>query len=239
MLHLDRACDAPLDICMTFNNTAASLIKHGIARKVDSAECLDLLQSAYEHGLVQFGENVRENVNFICNCCKCCCEAMIAARRFALLNPVHTTNFIPEINEKDCTGCGKCVEICPVEAMTLVQSGSPDKKNTKKANLNKDLCLGCGLCARACKKAAIQLKSRLKRVITPLNGAHRAVLMALERGKLQHLIFDNQVLRSHRALAGVLGAILKLPPVKQALACNQLKSRYLETLITFLQNRID
>ena len=24
--HLDRACDAPMDICMTFNNTAASLI---------------------------------------------------------------------------------------------------------------------------------------------------------------------------------------------------------------------
>jgi hypothetical protein len=40
--------------------------------------------------------------------------------------------------------------------------------------------------------------------------------MAIERGKLQNLIFDNQVLWSHRAMAAVLGVILKLPPFKQA-----------------------
>ena len=55
--------------------------------------------------------------------------------------------------------------------------------------------------------------------------------MAIERGKLQNLIFDNQVLFSHRALAAVLGVILKLPPIKQALASRQVKSRYLETLL--------
>jgi hypothetical protein len=55
--------------------------------------------------------------------------------------------------------------------------------------------------------------------------------MAIERGQLQNLIFDNQVLASHRALAGVLGVILKLPPLKQVLANQQVKSRYLESLI--------
>jgi len=57
------------------------------------------------------------------------------------------------------------------------------------------------------------------------------VRMAVERGKLQHLIFDNHALISHRALAAILGAILKLPPVKRTLASGQLGSRYLETLI--------
>jgi hypothetical protein len=57
-------------------------------------------------------------------------------------------------------------------------------------------------------------------------------MMALERGKLQNLIFDNQVLFSHRALAGFLGVILKLPPIKRTLASEQIKSRYLETLIS-------
>jgi hypothetical protein len=75
------------------------------------------------------------------------------------------------------------------------------------------------------------LKSRPDRVITPLDGTHRAVLMAIERGKLQNLIFDNQVLWSHRAMAAVLGVILKLPPFKQAVASQQVKSRYLEALI--------
>ncbi|MCP4294951.1 MAG: 4Fe-4S dicluster domain-containing protein [Proteobacteria bacterium] len=232
MHHMDKACSAPTDTCMTFNTSAASLIKYGHARKIEATECLELLQQAYESDLVQFGENVRESVNFICNCCGCCCEAMIAARRFAILNPVHTTNFIPEIDQENCEGCGKCVHICPVEAMSLTSANDPNRWKMKKAKLEEDLCLGCGLCARACLKGRIQLKSRKERVITPLNGTHRVVMMAIERGTLQHLIFDNRVLTSHRALAAVLGVILKLPPIKQALANRQIKSRYLETLIS-------
>ncbi|MCK4579518.1 MAG: 4Fe-4S dicluster domain-containing protein [Candidatus Marinimicrobia bacterium] len=232
MEHMDRACDAPMNICMTFNTSAAALTRHGHARKIDKVEGLDLLQQAYDNQLVQFGENVRERVNFICNCCGCCCEAMIAARRFAVLNPIHTTNFVPVVDTADCNGCGKCVNVCPVEAMTLVTANNPERPKMKLARLNADICLGCGLCAQACEKDSIALESRAERVITPLNGAHKTVLMAIERGKLQHLIFDNRVLWSHRALAAVLGVILKLPPIKQALASQQVKSRYLEALIS-------
>jgi len=235
MYHLGRACEAPQEICMTFNTTAASLIKHGCAHSIETEKCLDLLQAAYEHNLVQFGENVRAEVNFICNCCGCCCEAMIAARRFAILNPVHTTNFIPVVTESDCNGCGKCVTACPVEAMTLVSSNNPVKPEMKVAKVHEDICLGCGVCVRTCPKDSIHLKSRPSRVITPLNGTHRTVLMAIERGKLQNLIFDNQVLWSHRAMAGVLGVILKLPPFKQVLANQQIKSRYLEALINHIE----
>ena len=231
MAHVGRACNAPMDICMTFNTTAASLTKHGHARPIDSSECLDLLQLAYNHNLIQFGENVREEVNFICNCCGCCCEALIAARRFAILNPVHTTNFIPVIDTHHCNGCGKCVNVCPVEAMVLVSANDPHHPNGKKAQLIEDRCLGCAVCLRACSTKSIVLKPRVKRVLTPLNGVHKAVVMAIERGKLQHLIFDNHVLFSHRAMAAVLGVMLKLPPIKQIMASEQIKSRYFEQLI--------
>lgn len=231
MYHVDKACSAPMDICMTFNTSAASLIKHGHARQVDASEGLDLLQQAYDHNLVQFGENVRESVNFICNCCGCCCEAMIAARKFAILNPVHTTNFIPVIDQSECTGCSRCVTICPVEAMALVSANDPHQQKRKHATLVDSRCLGCGLCVNKCPHQAIKLEQRQERILTPLNGVHKAVVMAVERGKLQNLIFDNQALISHRALAAVLGTILRLPPIKQLMATKQMKSRYLENLV--------
>jgi len=68
-------------------------------------------------------------------------------------------------------------------------------------------------------------------VFTPVDSVHRIVVMAIERGKLQELIFDNQILFSHRALAALLGAILKLAPVKRVLASEQMKSRYLVKLL--------
>ncbi|MFO7924395.1 MAG: 4Fe-4S dicluster domain-containing protein [Bacteroidales bacterium] len=231
MEHMGRNCNAPMEICMTFNRPAESLVRHKIARQVDVAEGLDLLELARSKNLVQFGENVQERVGFICNCCGCCCEALIAARKFGFLNPVSTTGFIPGIDEKRCTGCGRCVTLCPIEAMQLVSAGDPHKSKKMKAKLDAEQCIGCGVCLRGCKEDALRLKRREEEVITPVNSVHRVVLMAIERGKLQNLLFDNQVLYSHRAMAAVLGVILKLPPAKQILASNQFRSRYLLSLI--------
>jgi ferredoxin len=218
MMHVGLNCDASMDICMTFNTTAHSLTKHGYARAVDVKEGMDLLQQAYDQNLVQFGENARQGVNFICNCCGCCCEAMIAARKFGILNPVHTSNFLPVVDETECNGCGKCVTVCPVEAMTLVSTNDPHHPKMKKAKVDEELCLGCGVCVRACAHSGLSLRSRAKRVITPLNSVHRTVMMAIERGDFQNLLFDNRVLWNHRALAAVLGVVLRLPPIKQAMA---------------------
>ncbi len=231
MEHMGRACDAPRDICMTFNTSAQALIRHGHAREVGVAEGLDLLHQAHEEDLVQFGENVREGVNFICNCCGCCCEAMIAARRFAAAHPIHTTHFLPVVEEGACNGCERCVRVCPVEALAAVSANDPRQPKRTVARIDEERCLGCGVCLRACRPGALSLRERGPRRLTPLNGAHRAVLMALERGKLQDLVFDNRILWSHRALAAFFGAVLRLPPAKRLLATEQVRSRYLESLV--------
>jgi ferredoxin len=156
---------------------------------------------------------------------------MKGARSLGFLRPVHTTNFLPEVDAEKCTGCGKCVGVCPVEALGLVSAHDPANPNRKTAQLEEDRCLGCGVCMRPCAKAAVRLKPRSARVFTPVNSVHRFVIQAIERGKLQNLLLDNQVYESHRALGAVLGAILKLPPVKRAMANKQMDSRYVDALL--------
>lgn len=228
MHHVGRACDAPMDICMTFGNAADSLIKHNYARRVDASEGIELLHKAYENNLVQCGENVREDVTFICNCCGCCCEAMIASKKFGMLHPVQTTNYIPAIDDNSCVKCGKCVKACPIGAIERITN----EKGIDIIRINEEICLGCGVCVRNCHKKSIMLKRRNQKIITPVNSVHRTVLMAIEKGTLQNLIFDNRAFGSHRAMAAVLSVILKLPPIKQAMASRQMKSVYLEKLIS-------
>jgi ferredoxin len=124
-----------------------------------------------------------------------------------------------------------------VEAVSLVSANDPDKPKRKVAKLDQDLCLGCGVCVPACPEDGLTLVPREERVITPVDSARRTVMMATERGTLQHLIFDTHALPTHRVMAAILGAILRLPPAKRAMAQGQLGSRYLDRLIQWNNDR--
>ena len=167
-------------------------------------------------------------------CCGCCCEALQAARRFSPMQPVATTNYLPKVDGAKCVGCGKCAKVCPIFAVSLEEAavGPEGWPQRKLARINGEICLGCGVCARNCPTKAIAMERRPVQVITPVNSTHRFVLQAIEKGTLQNLIFDNQAFANHRAMAAVFGVILKLPPLKQALASKQFKSVYLDRLLS-------
>lgn len=223
MEHIGKACDAPQETCLTLNMVADSLVRHGHARAISRDEAMRVIELSREKHLVQFGENVRTGVNFICNCCGCCCEALVGYRKFSMLKPVHPAPFLPvSAGESLCRACGKCAKLCPVQAWTM-ENGRPA--------LNAELCLGCGVCVRGCPFGALRLSGRERGPITPVDTAERVVRMAVERGKLQNFIFDNRLLFSHRAMAALVGAVLRLPPVKRTLASSQLGSTYINRII--------
>lgn len=242
MYHAGHPCeiDAPWEVCLTFGNVARSLAEHGAyARLISKEEAKEVLELSYASNLVQIGENVREHPAFICNCCGCCCEALQAARHFSPMQPVATTNFLPEVSFDACIGCGKCAKVCPVLAIAIKEDKEQPEGNKKKKRpkIDTEICLGCGVCARNCPTKAIRLKRRPVQVITPVNSTHRFVLQAIEKGTLQNLIFDNQAFANHRAMAAVFGTILKLPPLKQALASRQFQSVYLDRLLAMQKKK--
>lgn len=247
MYHAGHPCEinAPWDVCLTFDNVARSLAEHGgYAKLISKEEAMDALERSYASNLVQIGENVREHPAFICNCCGCCCEALQAARRFSPMQPVATTNFIPEVSPDKCIGCGKCAKVCPILAISMEDSAGEEPaqeggRKKKHAKIDTEICLGCGVCARNCPTKAITMEHRPIQVITPVNSTHRFVLQAIEKGTLQNLIFDNQAFANHRAMAAVFGTILKLPPMKQALASKQFKSVYLDKLLSMQKKKTD
>ena len=49
--------------------------------------------------------------------------------------------------DKDvCVGCGTCVDVCPVNAISMVDG---------KAQINQEVCISCGACMGACPVSAI------------------------------------------------------------------------------------
>jgi hypothetical protein len=72
---------------------------------------------------------------------------------------------------------------------------------------------------------------RPERVLTPETTVERVVNMALERGKLQHILFSDPESLTHTVLNRFLGVFLNLPPVKKTLLSKQVKSRFVQSMV--------
>jgi len=221
MEHLGKTCKYPQDTCMTLNKAADDVIRHKLAKKISKKKALEVLQKSRDLGLVQIGDNIQEQVNWICNCCSCCCEAISAYKQLG--HKIHIkSNFFSENNSQLCKGCGVCVKKCPVGAITM-------KNNV--AIIDKDKCFGCGICAYFCPSKSLSLKRIENPEITPKDNFERIVMTALDKGKIQNYIVENNGLITHRILNRLLGFILSLKPAKRILAQRQLRSRFINSVL--------
>ncbi len=64
----------------------------------------------------------------------------------------------PILHPDKCNGCGKCIRICPQEALSL----HTDADGNKTAVLDNKKCIACGKCAQACRRRqAVSLQKLL------------------------------------------------------------------------------
>ncbi|KXA92837.1 hypothetical protein AKJ66_03410 [candidate division MSBL1 archaeon SCGC-AAA259E22] len=73
-------------------------------------------------------------------------ENLSSAEELAELEPLHA-----EVDRETCTGCERCIEVCPFEAMELTDG---------KAESDPERCDGCRLCVAWCPVDAIRLDDR-------------------------------------------------------------------------------
>ena len=66
--------------------------------------------------------------------------------------PIELDNYIPNVKEELCRGCGDCVTVCEYEACQLVQKDG----EIFASQIDSDLCRGCGTCVTFCPSSAIQ-----------------------------------------------------------------------------------
>lgn len=58
---------------------------------------------------------------------------------------------IPKVEEGSCVGCGKCVTVCKVNALEIVN---------KKVRLDSSRCVRCGKCVKACPTKAVTVEKQ-------------------------------------------------------------------------------
>jgi ferredoxin len=207
--------------------------RHGLARAIGKSEATDLLAETRERGMVHMGDNVQRNPTFICQCCGCCCGVIQGFKKFQSFEPMFSSNFQATIDPAACTGCGKCAKSCPAEVIDVVDHAHAVKGKTfkKGARVDAAMCLGCGVCHAACKFGALTMTPRPARRITPETTMRRILRLAIDQGKLHHMLLDDGDGLGMKAANLLVGAVLALPPAKQLLMREQVKSRFIDAII--------
>jgi ferredoxin len=154
---LEQPCKATSrrEVCLAFGFAAELYIEQGWGRAISKEEVLEILRKNQEEGLVIQPDN-SQNLTVICSCCSCCCEGLSKIKLLPNPGNLTITNFYADVESDLCSGCGTCVEICPMEAITLIDDIS---------SIQQKRCIGCGNCVAKCPSEAIKLYKRERQFI--------------------------------------------------------------------------
>jgi ferredoxin len=150
----------PRDIGCIFLGDGATGINPRLGRAADVEEAMAHMRRAMEAGLTPLVVHAAfdawlvgipyHRMLAVCFCCDCCCTIRHGLR----LGPpafwdtvVRLPGLAVEVGD-GCTGCGSCLDVCPVRAIAL-------KDGCARVG---EQCKGCGRCVAACPSGAITLR---------------------------------------------------------------------------------
>ena len=144
-------CRHPLETCLVFSSTEHAFDRSTVDRALTKEEALSILHDTEEAGLVHSSGNYRDGIEYICNCCMCCCGIMRGIAEYGIMNAVAHSDFQISVDASQCNACEACIGRCQFDALTM--SGGL-------ATVDLLHCVGCGVCVLACPTAALHLERR-------------------------------------------------------------------------------
>jgi len=172
-------CDAPLEACMLFDDTCTYLVERGFGRYITKDEMKQKLREFDKAGLVHNVNNSQDKLQFICNCCRCCCGFLRSVAQLKLEGFLETSGFLPSLAEDECSGCAVCEDRCPVGAIEIVD---------ELPSIDVARCIGCGLCVTGCDTGALELVRREVVPETPRSMKEMGIESLRRKGTLEDFI---------------------------------------------------
>jgi len=171
---LGKSCGRSKDVCIQFGPFAKYVVERDFGRKITKEEAYKILDKAEEEGLVHLSDNSQKRINFICNCCGCCCGILGGITRLHKPQAVATSHFVLDIDTDTCSACEACVDRCYFGALTVNETAEVDAEK----------CLGCGLCNMVCPTESLSMIRRDEIAEPKRNFRELMTAIMQEKGKL-------------------------------------------------------
>ena len=135
-------------------------MENGLGREITREETREILREAAKSGLVHGISNWLDDVDTICNCCKCCC--MWFEGHHVLEHPMSLSpsNYRVRTTTRSARPVGCASSRCPMEALRLEESPEANNKRGQVSAATLERCIGCGVCVYTCPVEALTLERR-------------------------------------------------------------------------------
>jgi len=171
---LGTSCGRSKDTCLTFGPFAKYVVERGFGRQITREEAYKVLDKSENEGLVHLSDNNQKRINFICNCCGCCCGLLGGVTKLHNPHAIATSHFIVNIDTDTCVACEACVDRCHFGALTVNDVAEVDPVK----------CLGCGLCNMVCPTESLSMVRR-EEITEPKRDLRELVMTIMqEKGKI-------------------------------------------------------